>query len=386
MQRGYIQFMKFYKALPTLVLAPILLLFSGVNSAEEASSVNLRTGVTDISNSVFDLHMYALWVCVVIAVVVYGVMFWSLFKYRKSRGVKAAKFTHSTTMELVWTVIPIIILIALIFPSLKVLRAMYDSDSSEINILVTGYQWKWKYEYIDHGFSYFSNLSTDRDSIYKGGKKSETYLLEVDNELVIPIGKKVRFLVTSNDVLHSWWVPDFAVKRDAVPGYVNDAWAIVNEEGIYRGQCTELCGKDHAYMPVVVKAVSVSEYEQWIASKVAEIETSSSTDILADVSQEDLLAHGERIYEVACAACHQSTGQGNPPVFPALTGNELVTASDPSEIIKAVYFGRKGTAMQAFGEQMKITEVASVISYVRNSWGNKAPVVQPAHVAEQLTQ
>ena len=369
-----------------LVLAPALLVFSGLNSAEEVSSVNLRAGVTDISNSIFELHMYALWVCVAIAVVVYGVMFWSLFKYRKSKGAKAAKFTHSTAMELIWTLIPIVILIALIFPSLKVLRAMYDSGNSEINILVTGYQWKWKYEYIDDGFSYFSNLSTDRDSIYKGGKKDDNYLLEVDNQLIVPVGKKVRFLVTSNDVIHSWWVPDFAVKRDAIPGYVNEAWAIVNEEGVYRGQCTELCGKDHAYMPVVVKAVSASEYDQWVASKVAETETVSSTETLADISQEDLLADGKSLYDVACAACHQVTGQGNPPVFPALAGNALVTGSDPSEIIKAVYFGRKGTAMQAFGEQLKVAEIASVISYVRNSWGNKAPVVQPARIAEQVAQ
>ena len=233
--------------------------------ANAVQPMNMPTGATDISENVFDMHMIALWLCVAIGVVVFLAMFYSILMHRKSRGVKAATFHESTTVEAIWTIIPFVILIALAVPATKTLIQMEDSSNYDLTVKVTGYQWLWHYEYLDQGVDFYSVLSTPRDQINNQEQKSENYLLEVDNELVLPVGKKVRFLITSNDVIHAWWVPELAVKKDAVPGFINEAWTKINEPGIYRGQCAELCGRDHGYMPVVVRAVEQEEFSQWLA-------------------------------------------------------------------------------------------------------------------------
>ena len=227
--------------------------------------INMPVGVTDISREVYDLHMIALWLCVVIAVLVFSVMFYSMFAHRKSKGVTPATFHESTTVEAVWTIIPFIILVALAVPATKTLIAMEDTSNYDLTVKITGYQWLWHYEYIDEGVEFYSVLSTPRTEINNLAPKDENYLLEVDNQLVLPVGKKVRFLITANDVLHAWWVPDLAVKKDAIPGFINEAWTNINEPGIYRGQCAELCGRDHGFMPIVVRAVEADEFDQWLA-------------------------------------------------------------------------------------------------------------------------
>lgn len=237
-----------------------------VGMAQAMQPINMPVGVTDISKDVYDLHMIAFWLCVVIGVVVFGAMIYSIFMHRKSRGVQPATFHESTTVEAVWTIIPFIILVALAIPATKTLIEMEDTSDYDLTVKITGYQWLWHYEYIDEGVDFYSVLSTPRSQINNQEEKTESYLLEVDNELVLPVGKKVRFLITSNDVLHAWWVPDIAVKKDAVPGFINEAWAKINEPGVYRGQCAELCGRDHGFMPVVVRAVPEEEFKQFMAA------------------------------------------------------------------------------------------------------------------------
>ena len=234
---------------------------SVVGAAANAEwGVNMRPGVTEVSKSVFDLHMAIFWICVVIGVIVFGVMFWSMLMHRKSEDSKPATFHENLTVEILWTVIPLVILIVMAVPATKTLIDIYDAEESDVDILVTGYQWRWQYKYVGEGVTYFSSLSTPREEITNVSPKNPNYLLEVDNPLVVPIGKKIRFLITSADVIHSWWVPAFAVKKDAIPGFVNESWTRIDEPGIYRGQCTELCGKDHGFMPIVVEAVSPETY------------------------------------------------------------------------------------------------------------------------------
>ena len=232
--------------------------------------LNMTEGVTDLSQEVFSLHMLILWICVVIGVIVFGAMFWSIIMHRKSRGVKPATFHESTKLEFIWTVVPFAILILMAIPATKTLIKMYDHTDSDITIKVTGYQWLWKYEYLDSGVSFYSKLSTPYDEIYNKKQKNLNYLQEVDNRLIIPTNKKVRFLVTSNDVLHAWWVPDLALKKDAIPGFINELSTVVLEPGVYRGRCAELCGRHHGFMPIVVEAVSENKFDEWIASQKIE--------------------------------------------------------------------------------------------------------------------
>ena len=330
--------------------------------------VNMTKGVTDIGESVFNLHMTIFWICVIIGIVVFGVMFWSIFAHRKSKGAKPAQFHESTTVEIIWTIIPFIILIVMAVPATGTLVKMYDASDSAVDIKITGYQWKWKYDYLHEEIGFFSNLATSQDAIYNRDDKGEHYLLEVDEPLVIPVNQKVRFLVTANDVIHSWWVPDLAVKRDAIPGFVNEAWTIVKEPGLYRGQCAELCGKDHGFMPIVVKAVSEPEYKEWVLAKQdqarQEYELSNKEWTLAE-----LVERGEQVYVKNCAACHQPTGEGLPPAFPALKGS-AVAKGPIAKHIDTVVHGVAGTAMQAFGAQLSPVDLAAVITYERNAWGN----------------
>ena len=334
----------------------------------EASDYNMPIGVTEVSEEIFDLHMLIMWICVWIGVVVFGIMFWSLWKYRKSSGAIAAKFDDHYWLEIGWTVAATVILIGMAIPSTSVMIKAYDDTEGDINIMVTGYQWKWQYTYLEDGVSFFSNLSTSQEEIDNAIPKGEFYLSEVDEPLVIPINKRIRFLITGNDVIHSWWVPDFAVKQDAVPGFINTAWTNVPKPGIYRGACTELCGLKHAFMPVVVRAVEQEEYEAWIIEKIALAEAEK---LLTEKvwTKAELIERGQGVYLKNCVACHQANGQGLPPVFPSLEGSQIVMR-DKARNIEILMEGVQGAAMQAFSKQLSEVDIASVITYTRDSWSN----------------
>jgi len=353
-----------------------LSLVSTLASAEYG--LNFPKPVTAISQEVYGLHMLIMMVCVGIGIVVFGAMFWSIIMHRKSRGAKAAKFHESTTIEIIWTAIPFMILVGMAIPSTATLIKMDDTKNAELVIKVTGYQWKWKYEYLDQDISFFSSLSTPRDQIDNKAAKGKDYLLEVDNAVVIPTGKKVRFLVTANDVIHAWWVPQLAMKKDAIPGFINELWTRVDEPGTYRGQCAELCGKDHGFMPIVVQAVSEDDFKKWVSVKKAEM-VASAADVGKVWTKADLMERGEKVY-AQCAACHGATGTGIPGVFPALKGSKIATGPVNGHI-GIVLKGKPGTAMQAFAGQMNDADIAAVVTYERNAFGNNTgDVVQPSAV------
>ncbi|WP_438464079.1 cytochrome c oxidase subunit II [Marinomonas sp. PE14-40] len=354
-------------------------------SAQADWALNMTEGVTEVSRSIYSLHMQIFWICVVIAIAVFGVMFWSIIHHRKSAGAKAAQFHENTTVELIWTIVPVLILVAMAVPATTTLIEMYDTSDSDVDIQVTGYQWKWQYQYLGEDLSFFSNLSTDPDEINNKVEKNKNYLLEVDEPLVVPIGKKIRFLVTSNDVIHSWWVPAFAVKRDAIPGFINESWTRIDEVGIYRGQCAELCGKDHGFMPIVVQAVTDEDYALWLAEKKASIaaEVAAAARVW---SLDELMVRGEQVYQKNCAACHQVGGQGISPMFPALKASAIATKAEQRDAhIKIVLEGRAGTAMQAYGAQLSAVELAAVITYERNAWGNDTgDIITPQSIQSML--
>ena len=360
-----------------------LFALSALPIAALADELNMPIGVTALSREIYDLHMLIFWICVAIGVVVFGAMAISMVLHRKSRGYEPATFHESTKVEIAWTVVPLVILVAMAIPATRVLIEMYDFGGEDLAIEVRGYQWKWEYTYLDEDLneqlSFFSNLATPSAQIQNVQDKTDTYLLEVDKPLVIPVGKKVRFLMTSNDVIHSWWVPDFAVKKDAIPGFVNETWALVEEPGIYRGQCTELCGKDHGFMPVVVHVLPQAEYDVWYAEQMGVAVIEQQLDE-RQWAPEELLAKGEEVYSVHCIACHQSNGQGVPPVFPAIAGSAVATGP-VNEHLEVVYNGRAGTAMQAFGQQLSASDIAAVMHYQRNAFGNETgDVIQPQDV------
>ena len=338
----------------------------------EVSALNLRRGATEISGQVYDLHMLMFSICVGIAVVVFGIMFVSMYLHRKSRGAKPANFHESVKVEIAWTVLPFLILIFMAVPAAKTLLAMEDTTEPDMTVLVTGSEWKWHYKYMDRDVEFYSLLATQREQIDNRYAKGENYLLEVDRPLVIPTGQKVRFLITSDDVIHSWWVPDFAVKKDANPGFINEAWTRVDEPGIYRGQCAELCGKDHGFMPVVVIAKEPAAYEAWVSEQesIRQQAREEEQRLLAmNMSMEELMTEGERVYNATCAACHMPNGEGLPGVFPALKGSPMAL-NDMQGHIDIVLNGKTGTAMQAFGKMLSLKELAAVITYERNAWGN----------------
>ncbi len=371
---------------------------------------NMPKGVTEISHQVWWLHMYVFWICVVIGVVVFGVMFYSLFAHRRSKHPVAATFHESTAIEIAWTIVPFIILIAMAVPAAGTLIKMYDTRDADLTIKITGYQWKWQYEYVDQGVSFFSTLEARANvarQLHSGidPRTVPNYLHDVDNYLVLPVGKKVRFLLTSDDVIHGWWVPDIAVKKDAIPGYINEMWAKIDEAGTYRGQCTVLCGRDHGFMPIVVKAVPEAEYEQWLAQQktasgapaaapaaaapataeaapaapaAAAATPAAAPAAPAKLSHDELVKNGEKIYSGTCAACHQANGQGLKPAFPALAGSKVVAGPVEAQIIQIL----KGkNAMPPFGPSLSDADIAAVATYERNSWGNHSGEVQPEQVA-----
>lgn len=352
-----------------------------------ADELNMPVGVTSVSREIYDLHMLIFWICVAIGVVVFGAMLYSMIAHRKSVGHEPANFHESTKLELAWTIVPVFILVAMAIPATNVLVKMYDFGGEDMVVEVRGYQWKWEYKYLDENLNeqvtFFSNLSTPRAQIQNLQDKTDTYLLEVDNPLVIPAGRKVRFLLTANDVIHSWWVPDFGLKKDAIPGFINEAWTVVEEPGIYRGQCTELCGKDHGFMPVVVQVLPQEEYDAWYAEQLGVAAVAQETieaEAEMEWSAEELFARGQEIYEVQCVACHQADGAGVPPVFPAIAGSPVATGP-VADHLEVVYNGRPGTAMQAFGKQLTATDIAAVMHYQRNAFGNATgDVVQPQDV------
>lgn len=362
--------------------AVIGLLVAGIVRADE---LNMPVGVTDISRQVYELHMTIFFVCVVIGLGVFGIMFWSIIRHRQSAGHEAAQFHESTRLEVAWTIVPTLILIIMAVPATQVLIAMYDTGGEDMIVEVRGYQWKWQYKYLDDDynrtFSFFSSLSTSQDEINNKSAKGENYLLEVDNRLRIPANRKVRFLVTAEDVIHAWWVPDFGIKRDAVPGMINELWTVVDQPGIYRGQCTELCGKDHGFMPIVVEVMAEADFDAWYTAEVVN-EAKRQENLTKTFTHEELMTEGEQVYGTFCASCHQANGKGVPPVFPSLVGTPMVSGSR-DEHIKLVINGVAGTSMQAFGKQLDAAQLGAVVHYERHSWGNNAgDITQPRDVLQ----
>jgi cytochrome c oxidase subunit II len=378
---------------------------AGLTLAVQASAwadwaVNMPRGVTQISNEVYQLHMLIFGICVAIAVVVFGAMIWSIIYHRKSLGVQPAKFSHSTKVEIVWTVIPIAILVAMAVPAADTLIRMEDTRNSDMTVKVTGYQWKWHYEYLEEGIGFFSSLAPESNRARQLGsginvREVDNYLLDVDRPLVVPVGAKVRLLLTANDVIHSWWVPDFGGKKDAIPGFINEFWFEAETPGIYRGQCAELCGRDHGFMPVVVEVLPADEFTAWLAEHApnAEVRPAVARTVApaappaaaaepAPAPEWDLdtvQAEGRDLHVRYCAACHQADGQGlSAAGFPPLAGTEL----DLENHINVVVHGRSGTAMAAFGPQLDNEQLAAIVTYQRNAWGNDTgDLVEPADIA-----
>ncbi len=376
---------KLKSSLQKLVLALIFMPLSAM--AEWA--LNLRQGVTPISQEIYQMHMVTLWVVTVIGVLVFGVMFWSIFHHRKSKGVKAAKFSHSTTVEIIWTIIPTAIIISLAIPATKLLIKMDDTSESAITIKATGSQWKWKYDYLDgvgEGITMFSSLDDKSKEISQRDSgldpmDHEFYLRDVDEPIVLPINTKIRILTTSQDVIHAWWLPDLGWKRDAIPGFINDNWAVIEKTGTYRGKCTEICGAGHGYMPIVLKAVTMDDYTTWVdEKKLAQAASKNTSNIV--LNMEELMTKGEKVYKAQCLVCHQANGQGLKGAFPSIVGSPVaIEVSNRMRHIQQIIYG-KGL-MPAFGEQLSDVDIASVVSFTRNAWGNNTgDIVQAKEVSE----
>jgi cytochrome c oxidase subunit 2 len=358
-----------------------------LNAAHADWALNMRPGVTATSQNVYDLHMTIFWVCCAIGVVVFGAMLYSIVAHRKSRGAVAAQFHESTTMEILWTIVPIVILVSMAIPATRTLLAMEDTSNADMTVKVTGLQWRWKYDYVDGdgaGISFVSSLHPKHNEARQLGSGvdvaqfGDDYLLDVDNPLVVPTGQKIRFLLTAADVIHAWWVPDLGWKKDAIPGFINEAWTQIDEPGVYRGQCAELCGRDHGFMPIVVVAKAPADYADWVAKQQGAVAAEmASAD--REWTTDELMAKGEQVYNTNCAACHQANGQGMPPAFPPIAGSEIATGA-ASDHIGLVMNGKPGTAMAAYRDILSDVDMAAVLTYQRNSWGNDAGPVQPAAV------
>jgi len=368
----------FHRIVLALILSPI--------AAFADWGLNMRPGVTPISQEIYHMHMVSLWVVTIIGIIVFSVMFWSIFHHRKSKGVEPAKFSHSTTVEIIWTIIPLAIILSLAVPATKLLIKMDDTSDAQVTVKATGYQWKWKYDYLDEDLTIYSVLdenSTEVSQLNSGKNpmELENYLIDVDEPIVLPINTKIRILTTANDVIHSWWVPDLGWKRDAIPGFINDNWAIIEKPGVYRGQCTEICGKGHGYMPIVIKAVEMNEYKTWVAAKKVEQEAQKNTSDIV-LTMEELMTKGEAVYKAQCLACHQANGEGIKGVFPALVKSPIaIDKANRLRHIQQIIYGKN--LMPAYGEQLSDLDIAAVTTYERNAWGNNTgDVVQAKEVLE----
>ena len=355
-------------------------LLGATQSALAEYGYNLQVPASKVAQDVFQLHNFIMLVCLGIFIVVFGAMFYSLLKHRKSVGHKAANFHENTTVEVVWTVIPFVVLMGMAYPAAKVVIDMKDTSNPDMTVKVTGYQWKWGYDYLNDDVSFYSTLSTPREQITGAQAKGEHYLLEVDNPMVVPVGKRIRLLITANDVLHAWWVPALGAKQDAIPGFIRDIWFKADKIGTYRGQCVELCGKDHGFMPIVVEVVSEEDYQAWVAKK-KDTAQDAAADNVKTFEVAELAVRGEKIYQANCAACHQANGMGLPGAFPALNGSAI--AKGPIDAhVNIVLNGKAGTSMAAYGSQLSDADIAAVVTYERNAWDNKmGDAAQPAAIA-----
>ncbi len=355
-------------------------------AAADPWQMNMYKGVTPVSHDMFDLHMISMIVCIIIGILVFGVMIYSLVHHRKSKGYTPANFHDNTRIEILWTIIPFLILVGLAIPATKVLIKQEDSSDSDVTIKIVGYQWRWQYQYLDQGIQFFSNLATPYQQIQNKQSKGQWYLLEVDKPLVLPVNRKIRFLVTSTDVIHSWWVPELGVKRDAIPGFMHEAWARIEKPGTYRGQCAELCGINHGFMPIVVQAVSDEEFAKWVAEQ-PKVEDPFSKEANQPktykvMTRAELMTIGKEKYEIICVACHKADGKGMPPVFPPLKGSSVAVGKPISRHIGIILNGVPGTAMQAFKDQLSDEDIAAITTYERNAWENNTnDLVQPEDVA-----
>ena len=343
--------------------------------ASAALEFDLQPPVTPIAQQMYDLNVYIFWICVIIFCAVFGVMFYSIFKHRKSVGHKAVQFHENTTVEIIWTVIPFLILLGMAWPATKTILAMRDTSGPDMTIKVTGYQWKWGYDYLrgeGEGISFLSQLATPIAQIEGREPKTSTYLLDVDEPLVVPVNKKIRIITTANDVIHAWWVPAFAVKQDAIPGFARDVWFRAEQLGTFRGQCAELCGKDHAFMPIVVQVVTAEDYSKWVGGRKQKM-AAVADDPNKTWTLTELMARGEKVYQANCQPCHQAHGRGIPGSFPALAGSKVVANKDDE--IAILLHGRN--AMPSW-RTLSDVELAAVATYTKNAWGNKAGEVQPA--------
>jgi cytochrome c oxidase subunit 2 len=349
------------------------------------NAINMTRGVTPQSVTHYQLHMVILWICVVIGVIVFSAMFISIVLHRKSRGHEAASFTHSTKAEIAWTVIPVLILVAMAVPATRALINMEVAPETEMTVKITGFQWRWRYEYMEDDIDFISSLHPDSNAARRlqsgtSPDSVENYLLEVDRPLVLPAETKIKFLITADDVIHSWWVPALGWKRDAIPGFINEAWTEILEPGVYRGQCAELCGKDHGFMPIVLNVLPKAEYRAWADQQRKEMaHEQAETERLW--TRQELMNLGADVYATQCATCHQADGEGLAPGFPALSGSQ-VTTGPLADNIEVVLHGRDGTAMPAWGTMLSATDIAAALTYTRNAFGNETgDVVQPQTIA-----
>ena len=365
-------------------LALVSLALPGVAIANGEAKFGFQTPQTIIAHQIYDLHAVILGVCIVIAVVVFGFMFYAIVRHRRSVGHEAKQFQGNIPLEILWTVIPCLIVAGMAYPATKTVIAMKDTSSPDITVKVTGYQWKWRYDYLGENVSFYSDLSTPREQIENQAPKGDNYLLEVDNPLVVPVGKKIRILVTADDVIHSWWVPAFGVKQDGIPGFVRDSWFKVDTPGVYRGQCAELCGKEHGFMPIVVEALPEEQYRTWLVAqrtKGAVAAAAASTLAGKTYTLDELKTEGEKVYGRNCAACHQASGQGVPGAFPAIAHGVITTGPVAGHIDIVLNGSKKNPAMTAWKSQLSDLELAAVITFERNAFGNSlGDMVQPKDI------
>jgi cytochrome c oxidase subunit 2 len=353
--------------------------------ANGESKFGFQTPQTLVAHQIYDLHAVVLGIVVAIAAGVFAFMFYAILRHRRSVGHQAKQFSDNRALTILWTAIPLLIVVGLAFPATRTVFAMKDTSSPDMTIKVTGYQWKWRYDYLGDNVSFYSDLSTPRDQIENQAQKGENYLLEVDNPLVVPVNKKVRILVTANDVIHSWWVPAFGVKQDAIPGFVRDSWFKVDTPGVYRGQCAELCGKEHGFMPIVVEALPEEQYQTWLADQQNKNKTAAAAASAAadkTYALDELKTQGEKVYTNSCVACHQANGQGLPPTFPALAHGKTATGPVAGVIDIVMNGSKKNPTMAAWKGQLSDMQIAQVITFVRNSFGNTlGDAVEPSEIA-----